>query len=160
MLGAGRILSLSRLSSHAVPTCSTARRVDRGRTGARPRACLTWIVVPPARKPQMILRIRLLSPVSALIPCSLRRAPDIDGFPVRDQPRAAGSRQQASVAVVPVTVPRGRASPSTANRIKRRGRRPHQRAAGPERAASATRRRGPTAAGHRPMRAAARGVHV
>ena len=120
MLGAGRILSLSRPSSHAVPTCSTGPRASLG-SSFLPR---------PANDSRASGCFSSVSALMFAAPCPGHRL--FSG--ARSAPRAAGSRQLASVAVIRVTVP-PRASPSTANRIKRRGRRPHQRAAWPYRTA-------------------------
>jgi hypothetical protein len=133
----------------SMPYPPAARRVDGG------RGRLAWIVVPPGPPANDSPHPAAFPSTSALTPrpAPLRHGPDIDGFPVRDQPAPAarGRQPAASVAVVPVTAPPRVAVGGEQDKKGTEGR----RAAGQDRAASATRRRGPTGRCELP-----RGVHV
>jgi hypothetical protein len=122
----------------SMPYPPAARRVDGG------RGRLAWIVVPPGPPANDSPHPAAFPSTSALTPrpAPLRHGPDIDGFPVRDQPAPAarGRQPAASVAVVPVTAPPRVAVGGEQDKKGTEGR----RAAGQDRAASATRRRGPT----------------
>jgi hypothetical protein len=145
MLGA----EFSSLLIPSMPYPPAARRVDGG------RGRLAWIVVPPGPPANDSPHPAAFPSTSALTPrpAPLRHGPDIDGFPVRDQPAPAarGRQPAASVAVVPVTAPPRVAVGGEQDKKGTEGR----RAAGQDRAASATRRRGPTGRCELP-----RGVHV